>query len=336
MPSTSLSSLGIEYTVPGNALTGTTSSYGLQTGFVETTAYSNFSRAIFHGGRNSFSGNVTGSVTNIISSQGFVSSDISQTLVAENHAGATYGGNRAIFSFGGRYDGEVYDVNVGSKLLISELGIVLSGTTIEGSTSGKNDCSASSYGGDKAIFIGGPFGSMSRNLVTNLGVIGSDSSVPATWRAAGAMASYGGDKAIFGYGATGSGGTYYNISNLITNTGTVGTDVTGVGTARRKLAAAGYGGDKAIFGYGQLASSASTTILNLVSNTGVVATDVSGPFAGRNDLSAATYGGDKAIFGFSVFSTVYFNRVSSLGIVSSAFSGIASPRSGTAAAGFGS
>ena len=76
------------------------------------------------------------------------------------------------------------------------------------------------------------------NLVSNTGVVATDTTGVGTARGYLAAAGYGTAKAIFGYG------TYYgnlSITNLVSNTGVVATDTTGVGTARQGLAAAGYG-----------------------------------------------------------------------------------------------
>ena len=76
------------------------------------------------------------------------------------------------------------------------------------------------------------------NLVSNTGVVATDTAGVGTARYAPAAAGYSTDKAIFGYGNT---GTKVSMTNLVTNTGVVGNDVTGVGTARDTLAAASYG-----------------------------------------------------------------------------------------------
>jgi len=99
------------------------------------------------------------------------------------------------------------------------------------------------------------------NLVSNTGVVATDTAGVGTARNGLAAAGYGGDKAIFGYG---DGGTNTSVTNLVSNTGVVATDTTGVGTARYLLAAAGYGTDKAIFGYGY--STNFTAITNKVSS----------------------------------------------------------------------
>ncbi len=76
------------------------------------------------------------------------------------------------------------------------------------------------------------------NLVSNTGIVATDTTGVGTARQRLAAATYGTDKAIFGYGFT---STQVSMTNLVSNTGVVGNDVTGVGTARYDLAAAAYG-----------------------------------------------------------------------------------------------
>jgi hypothetical protein len=76
------------------------------------------------------------------------------------------------------------------------------------------------------------------NLVSNTGVVATDTTGVGTARSSLAAAGYGTDKAIFGYGG---GALTYSLTNLVSNTGVVATDTTGVGTARTDLAAASYG-----------------------------------------------------------------------------------------------
>ena len=75
------------------------------------------------------------------------------------------------------------------------------------------------------------------NLVSNTGVVATDTTGVGTARHYVAAARYGGDKAIFGYGYT---SVVVSMTNLVSNTGVVATDTSGVGTARYTLAAAGY------------------------------------------------------------------------------------------------
>ena len=91
-------------------------------------------------------------------------------------------------------------------------------------------------GTQKAIFGYGSTGTLTSvtNLVSNTGVVATDTTGVGTARRDLAAAGYGTDKAIFGYGDVGS------MTNLVSNTGVVATDTTGVGTARWGLAATGY------------------------------------------------------------------------------------------------
>jgi hypothetical protein len=145
-------------------------------------------------------------------------------------------------------------------------------------------------GGTKAIFGYGaglndtPLYSLT-NLVSNTGVVATDTTGVGTAREVLAAAGYGTDKAIFGYGYT---TTPVSMTNKVSNTGVVATDTTGVGTSRYAVAASGYGTDKAIFGYGL--TSAVLSMTNLVSNTGVVATDTTGVGTARQGPAAAAYG----------------------------------------------
>ena len=98
-------------------------------------------------------------------------------------------------------------------------------------------------GTQKAIFGYGYNGTTQvsmTNLVSNTGVVATDTTGVGTARNQLAAAGYGTDKAIFGYGATSV--ATLSITNLVSNTGVVATDTTGVGTARVGLAAARIGG----------------------------------------------------------------------------------------------
>ena len=242
---------------------------------------------------------------------------------------------RAIFGYGYNDFGGVQSA-VTNK--VSNTGVVATDTTGVGTA--RRNLAAAGYGTDKAIFGYGstlftPELSVSvTNLVSNTGVVASDTTGVGTARWVLAAAGYGTDKAIFGYGTTVS---YSNtaLTNLVSNTGVVATDTAGVGTARSGPAAAGYGTDKAIFGYGS--SSSSLSITNLVSNAGVVANDTAGVGTARSALAAAGYGGDKAIFGYgySTAHTTLTNKVSNTGVVATDTTGVGTARSNLAAAGYG-
>ncbi len=190
-------------------------------------------------------------------------------------------------------------------------------------------------GTQQAIFGYGTTGSAVNmtNLVSNTGIVATDTTGVGTARYALSGAGYGLDKAIFGYGNT---GTVSSLTNLISNTGVVATDTTGVGTARDWTASASYGIDKAIFGYGE--NGANSAITNLVSNTGVVATDTTGVGTARGQLAAAGYGVDKAIFGYGTTGSAVnmTNLVSNTGVVATDTTGVGTARFDLAAAGYGS
>ena len=173
------------------------------------------------------------------------------------------------------------------------------------------------------------------NLVSNTGVVATDTTGVGSARNELAAAGYGVDKAIFGYGYSNSG--QVSITNLVSNTGVVATDTTGVGSARWALTATGYGTDKAIFGYGYNGS-AYVSMTNLVSNTGVVATDTTGVGTARASLAATRYSSDKAIFGYggNGANLSMTNLVSNTGIVATDTTGVGTARYNLAAAGYGS
>ena len=79
------------------------------------------------------------------------------------------------------------------------------------------------------------------NLVSNTGVVSTDTTGVGTARDMLAAAGYGVDKAIFGYGSTSGAEAPVSITNLVSNTGVVSGDVTGVGTGKKGVAAASYG-----------------------------------------------------------------------------------------------
>ena len=259
------------------------------------------------------------------------------------------GTQRAIFGFGNALIGPAA-ARVSITNLVSNTGVVASDTPGAPGVSARERLSAAGYGGDKAIFGFGQTGPAAYvntiNLVSNTGVVASDTPSVGTVKTDLAAAGYGGDKAIFGFGfgPLTPPLNRLNETNLVSNTGVVASDTPGVGTRRLALAAAGYGGDKAIFGFGQSVSgptSIRVSITNLVSNTGVVASDTPGApgVSARQDLAAAKYGGDKAIFGFGnavlpIQRVSITNLVSNTGVVASDTPGVGTARLGLAAAGY--
>jgi hypothetical protein len=225
--------------------------------------------------------------------------------------------------------------------------IVSGGVFFGGAMSAHGDGAAPAGGsGNKAIFgYGFPSSGVTAitNLVSNTGVVATDTTGVGTARGYLAAAGYGTDKAIFGYGWS-SGGGFTAITNKVANTGVVATDTTGVGTSRRLLAAAGYGTNKAIFVYGRNSNATedpSLSMTNLVSNTGVVAGDSGFVGTGRSNLAAATYGTDKAIVGYGSIGGNFLtqqsltNLISNTGVIGNDVTGVGSARTSLAAAGYG-
>ena len=290
-------------------------------------------KGIFGFGAN---GGITG-VTNLISSSGVVATDTGAVGSARKMLGGAGYSDKGIFGFGEASGGVASMTN-----LVSNSGVVAADVTGVGSV--RYQCAAASYGTDKAIFgygnNGGPTPSAASaitNLVSNAGVVATDTSGVGTARTQPAAVGYGSTgQAIFGYGNTYAlGHPKQNLTNLVSNTGVVSADVTGVGTARSGLAACSYGGDKAIFGFG--IAGAKTAVTNLVSNTGVVATDVSGVGTTRLNLAACGYGGDKGIFGFGHTAgpmVSLTNLVSNSGVVASDTTGVGTAREGAASSSY--
>jgi hypothetical protein len=287
-------------------------------------------RAIFAFG---LIGSTDQNISNVVNSSGVVGSDVTGVGTARRHAaGATYGGDKAIYSFGtNSASGRVSITN-----LVNTVGVVAS--DISGVGTVRYNLGSAKYGGDKAIMafgnvaVGGT--TVLRNLISNAGVIAADAAGAGTKRSRIRAVGYGTDKAIFygGHAASASSGT--NLSNLCSNTGVVAADTTGVGTARYELAASSYGSNgEALFAYGSTDSN--VNIRNLVSNVGVIASDASGAGTARQQLGGCGFGGDKGIFGFGHISseTGVTNLVSNSGVVASDTSAVGTARSSISGAG---
>ena len=285
-------------------------------------------KAIFGFGRDD---NNNTNVTNLVSSSGVMSSDVTGVGTSRDYlAASSYGGDKAIFGYGG--EGNLTNVTN----LVSNTGVVGSDQTGVGTERGY--LAAACYGEDKGIFgFGNQYNSVT-NLVSNTGVVASDTTGVGSIREQLAATGYGGDKAIFGFGLL-ENGDNTSITNLVSNLGVVATDTTGVGSAISNPGAAGYGGDKAIFGFGGGMVNYMFTVYNktnLVSNTGVVSSDVTGVGTARSWAAASSYGGDKALFAFGIISSYLntVNLVSNTGVVSSDSTGAGTAREGLAAAGY--
>ena len=195
-----------------------------------------------------------------------------------------------------------------------------------------------SKGNSEGIFGYGHTGSYTAvtNLVSNAGVVATDTSGVGTARQYLAACEYGGDKGIFGYGLSEGGeGVLSSLSNLVSNSGVVATDVTGVGTARAYLGACEYGGDKGIFAYGH--DGGFVSMSNLVNNSGVIASDVTGVGTARNGTAACEYGTNTAIFAYGATPSVVdeSNLVSNVGVVATDTTGVGTDRRALAACSYG-
>ena len=205
-------------------------------------------------------------------------------------SGLTYGGDKCIFGWHADTSANVswYPQKTAT---VSNTGVIGSDVTIP-TSSHRTSCVGASYGGDKGIVIygqgystynsstgfpGSPTTlSVGRaNLISNTGIVASETACSGTGVSESGGGEYGGDKAITYCGWTGSSWT--NRINTISNTGVVSSDITGVGTARSKPAYTRYGSDKGIFFSGGTYHDGGIEyqFYNLVSNTGVIATNTS-------------------------------------------------------------
>jgi len=133
------------------------------------------------------------SMTNLVSNTGVVATDTAGVgTVRHSLAAAGYGGNKAIFGFGNTQGDFVYAYN-----LVSNTGVMGTDTafvyyTGPGQTrSARASYAAASYGGDKAIFGYGSFPTTSiTNLISNTGVMGTDTAGVGTARFGLAAAGY--------------------------------------------------------------------------------------------------------------------------------------------------
>lgn len=248
-------------------------------------------------------------------------------IAVSNFYGKSSGFKQGIFGFGSGNFPPSFMSTITN--IVSSAGVVASDVSGVGNV--KRALQAATFGGDKGIFgfgltyVGSTTASLSQNIVSNTGVVASDTFATGNSRTDGAGAGYGNDKGLYAFGSNFGSGRV-NTCNLITNTGVVASDTAGAGTAREALAAATYGYDKAIFGFGFATSpSGRTAVTNLVSNTGVIATDTAGVGTARTtNMGAATFGVDRAIFGFGFTSgyTAITNLVSNTGVVATDTAGV--------------
>ena len=259
-------------------------------------------------------------VSNLISSAGVVSSDVSGVGTARWALGATqYGGDKGIFAYG-------YSPAIGQSSLsnlVSNAGVVATDTTGVGTQ--RSSIAACSYGGDKGIFSYGniSLGDVS-NLVSNTGVVAADVANSGTMMQFPGATEYGTDTAIFAFGTPNGG--YTNISHLVTNLGVIGGDVSGVGTARVAPCGASYGYDKGIIWGGD--AGPVTNVSNLISDAGVVATDTAGVGTARAYAASCEYLGGKAIivYGATSVGVQMSNLISNAGVVATDTAGVGTAR----------
>jgi hypothetical protein len=179
-----------------------------------------------------------GVFVNLVSNTGVMASDTTTTAVTSTNTrrfGASYGMDKAIIPYGSSA--------LAIANLVSNTGVIAESTACVGTP--RYDYGIASYGEDKAI-IG--FGNRAvlptyypisfNSLISNMGVIATETNFVGTTRSAVAASNYGGDKAIFGYGTNVA--TRLSMSNLVSNTGVMTADRAGVGSARMSLVSAGF------------------------------------------------------------------------------------------------
>ena len=225
------------------------------------------------------------SLSNLFSNTGVVATDVTGVGTARFHlAGSDYGGDKGIFSFG-----EAISSNVSVSNLVSNVGVIATDTS--GIGTARSYMGSCEYSGDKdksivAYGYTAAYGNYSvSNLISNTGVVATDTGGVGTARRGLYACSYGSDKGIMAFGYI-SGVT--GISNLISNTGVVASDTAAVASAKYGQAGCEYGTDKGIFAYGNN-DVVYLSLSNLVSNTGVIASDVTGVGTARVGPGAGSY-----------------------------------------------
>jgi hypothetical protein len=304
----------------------------LNGGMAITSPILNTLKAIFGYGQAT---STISSMTNLVSNAGVVATDTTGVGTARAQLAATgYGGDKGIFGYG--YTGSSVTALTN---LVSNAGVVATDTAGVGQSKSNN--AGATYGSTGQAMFG--FGSTTLsyssscnyiNLISNTGVVSTDSSFIGTARMGLMATSYGTDKAIFGFGYN---GVYLKLINLVSNTGVVAADTTLSASYQTKGygAATTYGSTgQAMFGFG---GQYNNNEVNLISNTGVVATGSSYIGTSRGYLAAAPYGGDKGIFGYGLAysgsSLSMTNLVSNTGVVAADTTGVGTARYGLAAAG---
>jgi hypothetical protein len=179
--------------------------------------------------------------SNLISNTGVVASGtIIVGTIRQGLAACGYGSDKGIFGYGKASS------NFNVTNLVSNTGVVAADTSGVGTS--RNFLAACGYGTDKGIFgygqsgIGTDTGPYSMtNLVSNTGVVASDTTGVGTARQGLAACIYNIDKGVFAYGGPiAASNQSLSMSNKVSNSGVVATDTTGVGTPRTRVAACGF------------------------------------------------------------------------------------------------
>jgi len=231
------------------------------------------------------------SMTNLVSNSGVLASDTTGVAGVTGRsllAACGYGVDKGIFGFGN--DGDVTDVTN----LVSNAGVVA--TDVSGVGTARTNPAACEYGEGKGIFgfgsvvTGGDERTSITNLVSNTGVVASDTAGIGQIRWGLSACEFGEDKGIFAYGqGPDVSPTYTGAINLVSNTGVVASDTSGVGSVHGvNFAGCEYGQDKGIFGFGYTGLPM-LDFTNLITNLGVVASDVTTVGTPRNGLGACSF-----------------------------------------------
>jgi hypothetical protein len=227
------------------------------------------------------------SISNLISNVGVVSTDVTGVGTARLELSAvSYGVGLALFAFGTTSSGVT---NI--KNLVSDAGVVASDSTGVGTASTSRY--ETSFGGLSAgtalIALGSA--SATRNLVSNTGVIATNTTIGnASSRTQGAGCTFGEDRGIL---MTGSA----DQSNIVSNTGVIADDVSFSGTGAISCAACGFGGDKGILGFGNGGNPTGGARFglartNTINNSGTVSSDVTrvDDVTGKTTEQASSFG----------------------------------------------